>query len=102
MLQQDRFATAATADDRGNFSRFKLEVNAFEHLLMTKSLVQVDDADHRLKHDRRHEVVPNQDHDEAKHDRFRRRLANAGGHGGRVEALVAANPGYDKSETHRL
>src|ERR1044072_856107 len=56
----------------------------------------------KLEHDRRHEIIPNQNHDEAEHDRFGGRLADSGGHRRRIKPLVAANAGDDQAEAHRF
>src|SRR5213594_3562847 len=49
-----------------------------------------------LEHDRGHKIVPNQNHDETEHDRFGGRLANSGGHWGRVKSFVTADPCNDQ------
>src|SRR5687767_7060798 len=50
----------------------------------------------RLEHDRGDEIIPNQDHDKAEHDRLRRRLADGGGLGPSAGSLVAGDPGDDQ------
>src|SRR5581483_4918780 len=56
----------------------------------------------KLEHDRRHEVIPDQDHDEAEHDRFGGCLADAAGHRRRMKSFVTANPGDDETEADRF
>src|SRR5262245_59168137 len=56
----------------------------------------------KLEHDRCHEIIPNQDHDEAKHDRFGGCLTHSRGHRRSVKTFVTANPGDDEAKTHRF
>jgi hypothetical protein len=46
VFQQNGLARAAAADNRGNLSGFKFDVDSPEYLLTAKGFVQVDDADH--------------------------------------------------------
>src|ERR1043166_1406049 len=50
------------------------------------------------EHNRCHEVIPDENQNEAEHNRFGGRLADSGGSRNRVEALVTANPRDNQTE----